>query len=270
MKILDLGVLDTPLLLFGGPYSNLQASEALLEFARQEGFAPTNVICTGDLVAYCAQPAETIKLFRDFGGPILAGNCEKQLAANALDCGCGFEDGTACDLLSAGWYAHANQQVGAEDRRWMAELPDLMRFEHVGKTYGVVHGGAMAINRFLWQMSPDSEFQEEFELLSELLGDVDTVVSGHSGIAFERQVAGKTWINAGAIGLPRNDGQRSTEFVTLTDGAVNFHCLQYNSAEAYTQMNAAGLTQGYHQTLKTGYWPSEDVLPPEMRRNAIP
>lgn len=267
MKILDLGVLDTPLLLFGGPYSNLQASEALLEFARHEGFAPSQVICTGDLVAYCAQPAETVALFRDFGCPVLAGNCEKQLAAHALDCGCGFEDGTACDLLSAGWYAHANRCIDEADRRWMADLPDLIRFEQAGKTYVVVHGGATAINRFLWRVSDEAEFQEEFDHLTKILGPFDGVIAGHSGIAFERQVAGKHWINAGAIGLPPHDGQQLTQFAMLSHAGCQFHELTYDVREAVAQMEAAGLTQGYHKTLQNGIWPSEDVLPEAMRRN---
>lgn len=268
MKILDLGRLDTPLVLFGGPYSNLQASEALLSFARREGFAPSQMICTGDLVAYCGQPAETVALFRDYGCPILAGNCEEQLAANALDCGCGFEDGTACDLLSAGWYTHANAKIGESDRRWMAALPDLMRFEHAGKIYAVVHGGATVINRFLWSVSPDEVFVEEFEYLNRDFGDFDCVVSGHSGIAFEREVAGNSWINAGAIGLPANNGQQTTEFVTLVDGHAEFHKLAYDAEQAHANMVTAGLTQGYQKTLLNGYWPSEDVLPEELRRQA--
>lgn len=266
MKILDLGPLDTPLLLFGGAHSNLQASEALLEFARANGFGPAQVICTGDLVAYCGQPSETVALFRNFGCPVLAGNCEKQLAANALDCGCGFEGGTACDLLSAGWYAHANRSIGMDDRRWMADLPDLIRFEQAGKTYVVVHGGATAINRFLWQVSDDAEFMEEFDHLSQVVGAFDGVIAGHSGIAFERHVAGKHWINAGAIGLPPNDGQQTTQFATLSEGKCRFHRLPYDVATAHAQMVTAGLTQGYHTTLRSGYWPSEDILPIDLRR----
>lgn len=266
MKILDLGPLDTPLLLFGGPYSNLQASQSLLEFARKNGFASSEVICTGDLVAYCAQPAETVALFRDFGCPILAGNCEKQLAANALDCGCGFEDGTACDLLSAGWYAHANRCIDEADRRWMADLPDLITFEQAGKSYVVVHGGATAINRFLWQVSDETAFKEEVDCLTKILGSFDGVIAGHSGIAFERQVVGKQWINAGAIGLPPHNGRQMTQFATLTEGTCQFHELDYDVGEAATQMLSAGLTQGYNETLQSGIWPSEDVLPEAMRR----
>ena len=31
-------------------------------------------------------------------------------------------------------------------------------------------------------------------------------------------------------------------------------------------MRSAGLTQGYDTALQTGNWPSEDVLPKELRR----
>ena len=98
MIVRDFGNFDTPVVLFGGAYSNRHALEALIE---DVGDAP--VISTGDLVGYCADPAETVSLFRSLGWATIAGNCERQIAADADDCGCGFDDGSACDLLSRGW-----------------------------------------------------------------------------------------------------------------------------------------------------------------------
>jgi len=37
-------------------------------------------------------------------------------------------------------------------------------------------------------------------------------------------------------------------------------------ATAAEAMIAAGLTQGYETALLTGYWPSEDILPLELRK----
>ena len=65
MKIGDLGTLKGPVVFFGGPYSNLQATQALLAEAEAQGVPPGNLICTGDIAAYCAQPVETITLLRD-------------------------------------------------------------------------------------------------------------------------------------------------------------------------------------------------------------
>ena len=128
MKPLELGIRDSSLLLFGGPYSNLQATQALFDQVRLRGIAADHVICTGDVVAYCAAPVETVARVRASGCTVVAGNCELQLAAGAMDCGCGFDEGSACDLLSAGWFAHATARVGQAERQWMAGLPEIAVF----------------------------------------------------------------------------------------------------------------------------------------------
>ncbi len=264
MRVVDLGELQGPVLLFGGPYSNAQATRALIGAARARGIGAERMICTGDVVAYCAEPAETVALIRDLGCVVVAGNCERQLAAGAGDCGCGFEDGSACDRLSAGWYAHADGQVSGEVRRWMADLPDVAVFRHAGRRHGVVHGGATDIARFLWPVSDDAAFAAEFAAFEAIAGPVDAIIAGHSGIPFIRRFGGREWINAGAIGMPPHDGQPQTRFAIL-DGMATIVSLDYDWHRARAAMERAGLRQGYHDALSSGYWPSEDVLPPGLR-----
>lgn len=265
MRIQDLGQVQGPVLFFGGPYSNLQATEAVLSKAHQFNVPQANVICTGDVVAYCAQPTESVAAVRAAGVTVVAGNCEIQLAAGALDCGCGFEAGTTCDLLSAGWYAHANDQIDREARAWMAGLPDLVILEADGLRVAVIHGGVTDVARFLFAVSPEAAFREEIEALTAAVGTVDFVVAGHSGIAFERRIGDVTWLNAGVVGMPEHNGQRQTRFALLRDGLPEILPLEYDAQTAYTRMQNAGLTQGYDAGLLSGYWPSEDVLPQELR-----
>lgn len=265
MRHQDLGELAGPVLLFGGAYSNLQATKAVLAQAEVLGVSTGNVICTGDVVAYCAQPAETLAAVRAAQTVVVAGNCEKQLAANALDCGCGFETGTTCDLLSAGWYAHANAEVDIEARRWMAGLPDVVTFQQAGMRVAVIHGGVTDVARFVFSVSPEWMFAEEIAALEALAGQVELVIAGHSGIAFQRQVGGVTWVNAGAIGMPEHDGRHETRFMVLQDGVAEIRRLAYDAEAAQAAMQAVGLTQGYDQALLSGYWPSEDVLPQALR-----
>ncbi len=265
MNITDLGVLEGPILLFGGPYSNLQATEALLAQARARNIPPDRMICTGDVVAYCADPADTLRAIRASGCVVVAGNCEKQLAEGAEDCGCGFDEASQCSILSHGWYAHALASVGKDDRAWMAALPDMITFCHNGRRCAIIHGGVSDISRFLWPTSPDAAFADEIALISELAGPVDIVIAGHCGIPFIRNIGGTLWINAGAIGMPPNDGSPQTRYVVLGD-VPEIHRLDYDYAAAQIAMRAAGLAQGYDTALATGLWPSEDTLPPEMRR----
>lgn len=264
MKHLDLGKIDGPITLFGGPYSNLQA---LQEFLIRAG--SPNLICTGDVVAYGANPVECIALLRSSDCVVVAGNCEKQLSARAESCGCGFEEGSACDLLSRGWYPFANAQVTQDDRDWMGALPDVVTFEQSEKRFAVIHGGITDISRFLWNSSPVSEFRQEIAALTVALGPIDGVIAGHSGLAFERKIGRVHWINAGVIGMPENNGRTETRYAILDRGTVQFHNLSYDHDAACAAMQSAGLTQGYDKALVTGYWPSEDVLPADLRKGAL-
>jgi hypothetical protein len=108
------------ILVFGGPYSNVRALMAMRARARELGIDAAHTICTGDVVAYCAEPEETVAAMRDWGCHVVAGNCEEQLAANADDCGCGFAEETACNIAAKDWYAFARRRVSVASRTWMA------------------------------------------------------------------------------------------------------------------------------------------------------
>lgn len=263
----DCGEVAGPLLVFGGPYSNLQATRALRAAARRLGIPAGNCLCTGDVVAYCADAAATVAEIRDWGCRVIAGNCEKQIASGAEDCGCGFIDGSVCDLLSDAWYGHALGEILPDDRAWMAALPDHLRLRHDGRAVAVCHGGFSDISRFLWPNSSDAEFLAE---LTHLETPPDIVLSGHSGLVFDRRIGSTRWINAGSIGMPPNDGTRQTRFAILDASGLRFHRLDYDWRAAQQAMQANGLTQGYQTALETGFWPSEDVLPHSLRRSAEP
>lgn len=257
--------IDGPALVFGGPYSNLQATAAVLAEAARRGIPPRRVVCTGDVVAYCADAAATSDLVMQSGIHVLAGNCEIQLGADAEDCGCGFDEGTACDLLSAAWYAHARRQVGAAQRAWMAGLPGrLVLGLPDGRRLAVVHGGADDVSRFLFPSTPDAALAAEIAATG-----CDGVIAGHCGIPFARRVGAGLWCNAGAVGMPAHDGTPRAWFALLEPGraglAVSLLPLDYDHAAAAAAMRRAGLPEGYALGLETGLWPSEDVLPPAER-----
>ncbi len=263
----DLGELQGEILLFGGCYSNLRATETFFIAAAEHGIPATNMVCTGDVIGYCAEPAETVRIVRDSGCAVIAGNVERQIALAADDCGCGFEEGTACDRLSAGWYPFALAQSDPDMRDWMVGLPDMLTFRRGAKRYGVVHGAASDIARFVWPMTAETDFQSEIALAEAVAGPLDAIVAGHSGIPFERMVGCCHWINAGAIGMPPHDGRRQTRYVVLTDRGARIERLEYDAERAAAAMRKAGLNHGYDRALLTGLWPSEDVLPHEMRRD---
>ena len=149
----DLGAIDRPLLVFGGPYGNLQATRALLAEAERRGFPPSRMLCTGDLVAYCADPKATVDVIREAGIAVVMGNCEESVGADAEDCGCGFEKGSSCDLLSVQWYRHCVGALDAEAKAWMRGLPRRVAFTLGGRRLAAIHGGVEEINRFVFPAS---------------------------------------------------------------------------------------------------------------------
>ena len=260
-RIGDLGELPGPVLVFGGPYSNLEATVAMLAEADRLGVPATHVICTGDVVAYCGDPQATVDAIRAAGVHVVMGNCEESLGRGADDCGCGFEEGSACDLLSVQWYAHADAHLSMDARRWMNGLPHRLRFRLKGRQFTVVHGAASSINRFVFASDPATVKLAELALCGG-----DAVIGGHCGLPFSQVIDGKLWHNAGVIGMPANDGRTEVWYSLLRpagDGVeIQHRRLAYDHAAAARKMRARGLPAGYADSLETGLWPNLDILPP--------
>lgn len=261
-----------PVLFFGGPYSNLEATRAVLAEAERRDIPPERIVCTGDVVAYGADAKATVDLVRSAGIRVAMGNCEEAISCDARDCGCGFAPGSACDRLSAAWFKHASQELGPEERAWMRSLPRRLEVEIGDLTLAVVHGSLAEINHFVFASTPARVKALDLEL-----SGADGIVAGHCGLPFSDVVDGRLWHNPGAIGMPANDGTPRVWFSVLTPGpeprslSVEHLCLSYDHAAAAQKMRSAGLPDGYADALATGLWPSCDVLPPaELKSQGVP
>lgn len=260
---------DGPVLVFGGPYSNLPATRAVFAAAAEHGIPPGRMICTGDVVAYGADPQACVELIRARGVVTVMGNCEEQLAADAPDCGCGFAPGSACDTAASAWFGFARARIDGDARHWMAQLPRRVDLLIGGRRFAVVHGAPSRINRFVFASDPDALFAAEFDAV----GPVDGVIAGHCGLGFTRGIGGRIWHNAGAIGLPANDGTPRGWYSVLTpqgDGLrIETYPLAYDHRAAAEAMRVAGLPDDYATAIETGIWPSLDILPlPERAATA--
>src|SRR5882672_4760810 len=193
--------IDGPVLVFGGPYGNLQATEAVLAAAARLGIGSSRIVCSGDLVAYGGDPVATIDLVRRAGVHVVMGNCDEQLAQRAQDCACGYPSGSACERLSSAWFAYADAQVGGEARVWLAGLLRRIDLAIGERRLAVIHGSVSRINQFVFASTAAAIKRREIELAG-----VDGVIGGHCGLPFSQAIDGRLWHNAGVIGMPANDG----------------------------------------------------------------
>ena len=246
-----------PALIFGGNYSNLEATRALLAEAKRLGIPPGNIVCTGDVIAYCADPLATVEVMRRSGVHVLMGTCEQSLGLNSGGC-------NNSELIAAEWYTFADRMLDDGARAWMRMLPRRIDLDIGGRRLAVIHGGVHDINRCIFASTPAAVKREELGF-----ADCDGVLSGHCGLPFTEIVDDRLWHNAGAIGMPANDGTPRTWYSTIVacDDKLRIerHALAYDFATAARKMSQAGLSDRYALALQDGLWPNCDALPKAER-----
>lgn len=256
---LNIGQLEGKVLVFGGVYSNLQALEQMQGIAAAEDIAPENIICTGDVVGYCAQPEEVVQGVRDWGVHCIAGNVEVQLREGQTDCGCEFGEGSRCDIFSMQWFPFAQDRLSAESIQWMESLTDFIRFEYAGLQGLVVHGSYFKTAEYVFASTPWEQKARNFAATG-----IDLILAGHCGLPFSEKQNGQFWLNPGVIGMPANDGTTRVWYQILDDAdglQYAHHSFEYDHALAAQLMSGEPLPQPYAHTLVSGVWDNCEILP---------
>jgi predicted phosphodiesterase len=259
-KITDLGIIKGKTLLFGGVYSNLQALEALKAIAEKENIPAENCICTGDIVGYCAQPEETVQLFKIWKAKSILGNVEIQLAESAEDCGCDFTEGSRCDGFSKLWYPFAQSKLSKISIDYLATLPDYISFTYANKKVTVVHGDYFNVSEFVFKSTDWELKSKNFEAT-----ESNVIIAGHCGLPFNQDKDKNLGLNPGVIGMPANDGSPQVWYAILddTNGSLEFshYNLDYNYKLTNKLMQNGLLPEEYARTIITGIWDNTEILP---------
>ena len=260
-SITDIGTLQGKLLCFGGVYSNFQSLQKLMQIAKEENIQPSNIICTGDVVAYCAQPEETVQAIMNWGVHCIAGNVEIQLADDAEDCGCDFASGGRCDTFSKNWFPFSKSKLSSDSIQWMKKLPDFIRFSYSGLNGLVVHGSFHETAEYIFQSTDWESKKANFDE-----ANVELVIAGHCGLPFSQKKEQKYWLNPGVIGMPANDGGSNVWYMIIEEDGVGDLKINQLSYEYDHNITAAlmlenGLPDTYANTLKTGIWDNCEILP---------
>jgi hypothetical protein len=141
----------------------------------------------------------------------------------------------------------------------MGRLPPGITLDYNGFRLHALHGCTARKNRFLFA-SQKTDLAKEADRI-----DADIILAGHCGIPFINRIGQKTWLNAGVIGMPANDGTPDGWYALLTPEAdgirITLHRLAYDHLAAAGAMRRSGHANSYARTIVTGIWPSYDVLP---------
>ena len=256
----NIGQLSGKLLIFGGVYSNFQALEKLMEIARAENIPASNIICTGDIVGYCAEPEKCLQTIKDWGIHTILGNVEIQLRDDAADCGCNFNDNSRCDIFSKQWFPFAQKNTSDESKKWLETIPDYLAFNYGGKRCLVVHGNYFETSGYVFRSTDWQIKQRNFEAVN-----VDVIFGGHCGLPFSDTQSDKYWLNAGVIGMPANDATTKVWYMIVDENPFSseHHTFEYDFQTAQKLMDKNYLPKAYSETLASGLWDNCEILPKE-------
>ena len=235
--------------ILGDVHANLEALEAVLAEVRREG--ADRMVCVGDLVGYGADPGTCIDLLREAGVTVVAGNHD-HAAIGKLD----IEYFNPFAKASTLWTARA---LSGDQRRYLEELP----LVHEEEWLMVAHGSVHEPEAFHYIQTLD-DAAESLRALTRpvcFLGHSHIPVSffGGDGVAYATDPvtpvdpAGRTVVNVGAIGQPRDlDPRAAVAFYDTDRREVRLHRVAYDIETATEKILSAGLPEILAERLRFG------------------
>ena len=243
---------DSILAVFADVHANLEALQAVL--ADMDAQAISQRVCLGDIVGYAASPAQCLELIRGLGCPVVQGNHDEAAATDmALD--------EMRDVAQSG-IEFARQKLSPEQRAYLAGLP--LTF-----TDGIcqfVHASLNDPGEWHYVMR-ESETREHFKAQTEPLcfcshthvptvwhlSNTGNIKSWRGHGRIELPAGGKTLINVGSVGQPR-DLCPDACYVICDPQAlwVEFRRVVYDIAKARRKIMRAKLPRFAAQRLSLG------------------
>lgn len=226
--------------IFGDVHANLEALEAVLEDAQNQG--ATHHVCLGDLVGYNADPETCLERVRALGCPIVKGNHDEQ-AAEASDL-------SFFNPLAAMAIRWTRGRLSDEQKAWLLGL----KFSRLVKNFTIVHAtldSPAAWGYVLSELDASGSFSYQH---------TQVCFYGHTHVprAFVREnrvyevaptelliePGKKYFLNAGSVGQPRDmDWRASYVLYTPENHHVQWRRLPYDLDRAQKKIIAAGLPE---------------------------
>jgi predicted phosphodiesterase len=248
---------------FGGVYSNHLALDAAIADASSRGVDA--MYCLGDLGAFGPNPDKVFPLLRAHSIPVVRGNYDDSIARGLDDCQCGYTDPRDNHYARLS-YQYTFTHTAPENRAWMADFPETIRFRLGELEVLACHGSPRQTNEFLWESGTPTHF------LSKLASDaeVDLILGTHTGIHWQRRWEGGAYVNVGALGRPANDGRTEVWYALLEaqgrELSVDFVPIAYDHEALAEEMRSEELPEEFVETILTGWWTTcLEILPGKER-----
>jgi putative phosphoesterase len=230
---------------FSDIHSNQHALDKVLEDIEKQ--KPDKVFCLGDLVGYGPRPNQVIEIIRESQIPTIMGNYDEGVGFEKGDCGCAYvtDEEKLNGQKSVEW---TTDQVTPQNKEYLRNLYDKIKFEVDGYEILLVHGSPRRINEYLYEDRPESSLTRMLESI-----DVDLLVCGHTHKPYHRIVESIRIINDGSVGKPK-DGDPRACYAVIEIGEtieVDFKRVKYPIAPVVEEIINVGLPRAFADALQT-------------------
>jgi len=228
----------------GDIHANLAALDAVLDDIRRE---PVDAIYhLGDVVGYGPEPLEVIQRLQDEGIAGVRGDHDERIAGSTTPA-VGSEEDDSVELAEevCRW---TRERLSPAGRRWLGRLRFQRSIHDSGLTMALFHATPVQMTLRAHRHQGDDFFREVAEYTR-----ADINVFGHTHVPFQRMVDGCRFINAGSVGVSRDDDVRPAYATVDTRGRVDvrIHRVSYDVQKTAAAVHAAALPAGILRLLGT-------------------
>jgi putative phosphoesterase len=194
-------------------------------------------VCLGDLVDYGPEPSRCVRWAMDHATYAIRGNHDHGVAQGIPVTG---EKGYR--YLTKVTRPQMWDALGAEERRYLLQLPVTQRAILGGRRFLLVHATPRdPMDEYL--MRDPIVWAKRLQNV-----DADVVCVGHSHIQFNLQLDGVVVVNPGSVGQPR-DGDPRAAYAVIEDQKIELKRVAYPIEETVARVEASPLPERAKQLL---------------------
>lgn len=232
---------------FGDIHGNIEALSAAYHEAI--GRKADAMYHLGDLGGYAPFVNEVVDFLAKHNIEGVQGNYDEAVANNREHCGCKYEDPVQAEMAELS-FAWTKVHVSQKSRDFMKGLPPERSFLLGEKRVTMFHAAPHKNNMYWYEDRPEKFFLEMAEKTQ-----ADILVYGHTHKPYKKEMHGKTFINAGSVGKPKDGDPRAClTIVELTPDsvAVDFIRVPYDVEKTAAAIAASGLPPYFAERLRKG------------------
>ena len=213
-------------------------AEALQEVLKEIEALDIHKLCiAGDFLGYYYSPHNVLKLLADYDWVGIRGNHDTHFTHFMRGDGSLMKDyrrkfGSGLDV--------ALQVLSPAEKKLLISLPQTLEWKCLGKKILIAHGSPWDPDQYIYPDTDEGVFKKLFSL------PYDFIVLGHTHYSFIKRREGKTILNPGSVGQPRDKGgAASWAIIDLESGKSELRRTPFSPRKLLEEIQKRDPTMSY-------------------------